>query len=157
MQVQVLFSRLRRGNMNDLFVTFKTGNATLGVYRKGNKVWKHFRTQSKFERELSAYAHLTDCPFVPKILEIVPERKFIVFPYVGESLNLKYRPKDRHVFKPQIRRMNEILYTDYGVHHNDIRWKNVVENDDGYLFLIDFEMWTPLTVGSKERDPERIL
>jgi thiamine kinase-like enzyme len=42
----------------------------------------------------------------------------------------------------------------YNLCHNDIRWKNVVENDDGRLFLIDFEV---ISNDNKERDPEYIL
>jgi thiamine kinase-like enzyme len=53
--------------------------------------------------------------------------------------------------------MNHELVHVYGIHHNDIRWKNVVESDDGKLFLIDFESWTSTEKGSKERDPEKIL
>ena len=53
--------------------------------------------------------------------------------------------------------MNDLLAHEYGVHHNDIRWKNVVESDSGKLFLIDFESWTNLEKGPRERDPEKIL
>jgi thiamine kinase-like enzyme len=42
----------------------------------------------------------------------------------------------------------------HNLYHNDIRWKNVVENDDGRLFLIDFEV---VSSENKERDPEWIL
>ena len=56
-----------------------------------------------------------------------------------------------------IQKMNHELSNVYGVHHNDIRWKNVVESDSGELFLIDFESWTPFYYGSRERDPEKIL
>jgi hypothetical protein len=41
-----------------------------------------------------------------------------------------------------------------GLFHNDIRWKNIVENDDKRLFLIDFEV---VSKDNKERDPEWIL
>jgi thiamine kinase-like enzyme len=66
-------------------------------------------------------------------------------------------PKDRYKFKDEIKRMNDALIKDYGIYHNDIRWKNVVESESGKLFLIDFESWTSLEKGPRERDPEKIL
>jgi thiamine kinase-like enzyme len=42
----------------------------------------------------------------------------------------------------------------YNLFHNDIRWKNVIENDNGGLFLVDFEV---ISSENKERDPEWIL
>ena len=69
------------------------------------------------------------------------------------SLNLKYIPKDRYKFKPQIREMVKVL-TGLNLHHNDVRWKNIVESDGGKLFLIDFEV---ISNENKERDPENII
>ncbi len=120
-------------------------------------VYKYLKTVNKFKKEVGAYLILFDCDFTAQIVKTVPEEKLIITKYIGESLNLKYLPKDRYKFKDEIKRMNDALIKDYGIYHNDIRWKNVVESESGKLFLIDFESWTSLEKGPRERDPEKIL
>jgi RIO-like serine/threonine protein kinase len=142
-------------------IEFKRGVSTikveLGEIDGEWAVFKHLKTESKFLRELEAYKKLQSCTITPRLKHYSLESKLIVTEYVGKSLNLKYPPAERKKFKPRIQMMNHELITDYGIHHNDIRWKNVVESDNGNLFLIDFECWTPTSLGSRERDPERIL
>jgi thiamine kinase-like enzyme len=120
-------------------------------------ILKYLKTTNKYLREKSAYEKLENCPFVPKLLKRSVDDRILVIQYVGESLNIKYAPQDRKKFKPQIKELNQRLIKDYGIYHNDIRWKNVVESESGELFIIDFESWTPIKVGSRERDPEKIL
>ena len=91
--------------------------------------------------------------FVPKLHKFKDETKTIWTEYCGQSLNLKYIPKDRYKFKPEIRKMVNFL-AGLNLYHNDIRWKNIVENDSGQLFLIDFEV---ISNENKERDPENII
>lgn len=142
-------------------MVFKKGVSTIRVELKGYNneiaVYKYLKTTSKYLRETEAYSKLENCSFVPKVLRKSIDDKLIVTQYVGRSLNLKYSPAERKKFKPRIQEMNRELIQSYGIHHNDIRWKNVVESDSGELFLIDFESWTPVSVGSRERDPEKIL
>jgi hypothetical protein len=142
-------------------MVFKKGVSTIRVELKGYNneiaVYKYLKTTSKYLRETEAYSKLENCSFVPKVLRKSIDDKLIVTKYVGQSLNLKYSPAERKKFKPRIQEMNRELIECYGIHHNDIRWKNVVESDSGELFLIDFESWTPVSVGSRERDPEKIL
>ena len=90
---------------------------------------------------------------MPKLFKFDDESKTIWTEYCGISLNLKYEPKQRHRFKQQIRFLVSELQK-IGLHHNDIRWKNVVESESGQLFLIDFEC---VSTDNKERDPEYIL
>jgi len=140
---------------------FKKGVSTekLELHEVNNEllVYKYLKTVNKFKKEVGAYLILFDCDFTAQIVKTVPEEKLIITKYIGESLNLKYLPKDRYKFKDEIKRMNDALIKDYGIYHNDIRWKNVVESESGKLFLIDFESWTSLEKGPRERDPEKIL
>jgi thiamine kinase-like enzyme len=140
---------------------FKKGVSTekLELHEVNNEllVYKYLKTVNKFKKEVGAYLILFDCDFTAQIVKTVPEQKLIITKYIGESLNLKYLPKDRYKFKDEIKRMNDALIKDYGIYHNDIRWKNVVESESGKLFLIDFESWTSLEKGPRERDPEKIL
>jgi thiamine kinase-like enzyme len=90
---------------------------------------------------------------VPKLFKFEDETKTIWTEYCGISLNLKYPPKERYRFKPEIRKIAWQLEA-LGLYHNDIRWKNIVESDSGSLFLIDFEC---VSEDNRERDPEYIL
>ena len=81
------------------------------------------------------------------------EHKTIWTKYCGVSLNLKYESAQRYKFKQKIRDIADQL-RGYNLFHNDIRWKNVIENDCGELFLIDFEV---ISTENRERDPEWIL
>jgi len=120
-------------------------------------IFKYLKTDNKFLRECEAYQRLANCSFVPKLIRSSIDDRLLMIEHVGKSLNIKYAPKDRKKFKPQIQELNRQLIEDYGIYHNDIRWKNIVESESGELFIIDFESWTPVSVGSKERDPEKIL
>lgn len=133
---------------------FKKGIATISVEKEGNYVKKVFQTWNKYKRERDFYlftGHLFD--FIPKLHKFEDETKTIWTYYCGQSLNLKYLPKDRYKFKTEIRKMVNFL-ADLNLYHNDIRWKNIVENEVGQLFLIDFEV---VSSENKERDPENII
>jgi thiamine kinase-like enzyme len=91
--------------------------------------------------------------YIPRLIQWNDSEKTIWTQYCGISLNLKYLPKERYKFKSRIRSICEDL-KNRGLHHNDIRWKNIVENYDSRLFLIDFEV---ISSENKERDPEWIL
>ena len=133
---------------------FKKGVATISVEKEGDFVKKVFKTWNKYKRERDFYlftGHLFD--FIPKLHKFDDDAKTIWTEYCGQSLNLKYVPKDRYKFKPKIKKIVQFL-AENNLHHNDIRWKNIVENDCGQLFLIDFEV---ISSENKERDPEKIL
>lgn len=117
-------------------------------------VKKVLKTWNKYKKERDFYLS-TGClfDFVPKLFKFDDDQKTIWTEYCGISLNLKYLPKDRYKFKPQIRFIVS-EFESVGLYHNDIRWKNIVESDAGELFLIDFEC---VSTDNKERDPEYIL
>jgi len=117
-------------------------------------VKKQFQTKNKYEREKDFYLNFNHvCCFIPNLVRSNDIEKTIWTEYCGISLNLKYVPKERYKFKSQIRFMVDELRA-LGYYHNDIRWKNIVENDEGRLFLIDFEV---VSTDNRERDPEWIL
>ena len=138
----------------------KHGVSTVAVvlheYQNIPAIYKYFKTVSKFDREYSAYMKLTTCDFIPSILYSDRTEKLLVLSYMGKSLDIKYKPKDRYIFKPQIQILNDILRDTYGIFHNDMRWKNVIESDDNKLYIIDFEKWTPHEHDVRERTLEKI-
>jgi predicted Ser/Thr protein kinase len=133
-----------------------TTGVFLDVYRDTPAIFKYYKTRSKLERELSAYKLLTGCQFTPVVLDYNVDSLVAIFNYVGKSLDIKYSPPDRYQYKPVILEMNEILINTYGIYHNDIRWKNVVEHSSGQLYIIDFEKWTPYERNPRERTLENI-
>jgi predicted Ser/Thr protein kinase len=146
--------------MIDTFIRQKHGVSTtdvlLGTHNNSPAIFKYFKTKSKLNREYSAYSLLGSCAFVPAVLEYKEEELLLILEYVGMSLDIKYKPKDRLVYLPDIYKLNEELITTYGIYHNDIRWKNVVENDAGKLYIIDFERWTDYERDPRERSLEKI-
>ena len=73
--------------------------------------------------------------------------------YYCESLNIKYKPKDRYPYKDAIRKVISEIESEYGIYHNDLRWKNICLSGDN-IMLVDWERWD---YENKERDPEFIL
>ena len=117
-------------------------------------VKKQFQTKNKYERERDFYINFGNIlSYIPRLFRQNDVEKTIWVEYCGISLNLKYPPKERYKFKSRIRFICDDLMT-HGLYHNDIRWKNIVESNDGRLFLIDFEV---ISNDNKERDPEWIL
>lgn len=117
-------------------------------------VRKQFQTKNKYERERDFYNNFCNIlSYVPRLIRWEDAEKTIWTEYCGISLNLKYPPKERYKFKQRIRSICDDLMT-YNLYHNDIRWKNIVESNQGRLFLIDFEVTSS---ENKERDPEWIL
>lgn len=122
--------------------------------KKQHLVKKQFQTKNKYERERDFYINFGNIlSYIPRLFRWEDLEKTIWTEYCGISLNLKYEPKDRYKFKPKIQAICEDLKS-WNLYHNDIRWKNIVEHDDGRLFLIDFEV---ISEQNKERDPEYIL
>jgi predicted Ser/Thr protein kinase len=138
----------------------KHGVSTTGVflseYAGSPAIYKYYKTVSKVEREYSAYSLLVGCNFVPQVLYFNKDEKCMIFRYMGKSLDIKYKPKDRLIYKQQIQELNERLISEYGIYHNDIRWKNIVEHDNGKLYIIDFEKWTDYERDPRERTLEKI-
>jgi thiamine kinase-like enzyme len=117
-------------------------------------VKKQFQTKNKYERERDFYiGYGLFFDFVTDLVRFNDENKTIWTKYCGISLNLKYKPFERYGFKKSVREIVEQL-KGYNLFHNDIRWKNIVENERGEVFLIDFEV---ISSENRERDPEWIL
>jgi len=109
------------------------------VSEDGDMIRKVYLTKGWYTRELNFYLKMQDkIDFIPKMIKNDPETKTIWFENCGLSLAEKYDYLTRLTYKPKIKVLVEELKK-FGIHHNDVRWKNVLENNDGKLFLIDFE------------------
>lgn len=109
------------------------------VSEDGGMIKKVYLTKGWYIRELNFYLKMQDkVDFIPKIIKNDTETKTIWFENCGLSLSEKYDHLTRLTYKPKIKELLEKLKS-FGIYHNDVRWKNVLENDEGKLFLIDFE------------------
>ena len=61
---------------------------------------------------------------------------------------------ERTKYNDGIRMLNSSFYNDTELHHNDINYKNVLRNDTGKLYLIDFEASSHYNT---ERNLDKIL
>jgi RIO-like serine/threonine protein kinase len=138
---------------------FKNGMGSLRVTLvedddKSKIVLKEFKTMNKYRKEIELYDILKDSDYVPNVVYRDDERKVLGIEFCGESLNNKFKPKDRYRFKSIIRSAISDIELRYGIYHNDIRWKNICLNSDGKILFVDWERWDYV---NKERDPEFIL
>ena len=106
-------------------------------------VFKYVERDKTFEKEFEAYEKLKGCDFTPKLFHVDRSQKLFVLENVGVDVQTKYKPCERKKFLPLIKEMDARLSEIYGIHHNDIHWKNVTQNSEGSLFIIDFGRWTP--------------
>ena len=116
-------------------------------------VLKHFKTKNKYFKEIELYELMKDSKYVPLIKFRDDENNILGLEYCGESLNIKYKPKDRYPYKDAIRKVISEIESEYGIYHNDLRWKNICLSGDN-IMLVDWERWD---YENKERDPEFIL
>lgn len=109
------------------------------------KVHKRYRgplAQKRFENEVAVLRYLEKkkCPFVPKLLKVDPEERYIVTTNCGARADHISREKADAIF--------EELERDYGVRHLDPFPRNVTYNPRlGRFALIDFEFATILETG----------
>lgn len=93
---------------------------------------KQHSDRTAFQRELDVYAR--GLPYVPRLLSSDEASLTIVTHRSGRTLN----PSDAS-YNTRINELSERFTRDTGLHHNDIRYKNVVRTPDDSLLLIDFE------------------
>ena len=102
------------------------------------------RAEKAFRNELRIYklAKAKRVNFIPKLLDYDEEKRTLVIANVGISLDklAKQRKVQTKTFLPEIKKLYEQFRKVFGMHHNDLRYKNIVYNPKQKRFyLIDFE------------------
>jgi hypothetical protein len=91
-----------------------------------------------YNNEVSILKHLENCSFVPKILQLIPEKYLIYMTYCGQ------RPIENKTTLTEISRLLKILYEEYGVYREEdgkISFKINLDNccyDGTNYYIIDF-------------------
>ena len=127
---------------------------------KKNEIVKEYKpyAHKAFVNELYIYLFAKEkkIPFIPKLLRYDLEKRILVIKNVGESLYdyCKKNDCDYTDFFPKIKKIYEKLI-DYGLYHNDMRWKNILyDSKKNKFYLIDFEFTSPKY---EDKDDQKIV
>lgn len=117
-----------------------TLRATVNLSYDG-RVFKQFhgpKAQERFDNEVRILRHLEQrgCPFVPRLLESIPQELRIVTSNCGSRVEHLDAERTKELFSE---------LEAYGVRHDDPEMRNVTyRQSDGRFCLIDFEFATLL-------------
>ena len=110
----------------------------IGYDGRVHKTFRGPKAEERFANEVRVLRHLENrgCPFVPKLLEVEPERLKIVTTNCGSRVEHLDEERARELFAE---------LEPYGVRHDDAEVRNVTyRQSDGRFCLIDFEFSTIL-------------
>jgi hypothetical protein len=110
----------------------------IGYDGRVHKTFRGPKAEERFANEVRVLRHLESrgCPFVPKLLEVEPERLKIVTTSCGSRVEHLDEERAKELFAE---------LEPYGVRHEDAEVRNVTyRQSDGRFCLIDFEFSTIL-------------
>ena len=109
---------------------------------------KTFADAAVFERELSIYKKRL--PYVPRLIAYDRAARTLTAERVGAPLGSVWTSgnpvlsalfaSDRWKRNAHIRRLHRRFHRDTGLYHNDLCYKNVLRDERGRLYLVDFEL-----------------
>jgi tRNA A-37 threonylcarbamoyl transferase component Bud32 len=76
--------------------------------------------------------------YTPKLLDYCDKELYIITEWCGNDLR-NITDNKRKEYTPHIQNIVKILYDNYKIYHNDVRWKNLTFINNK-IFLIDLEM-----------------
>ena len=123
--------------MNQIKDTLRA-TVRIGYDGRVHKTFRGPKAEERFANEVRVLRHLESrgCPFVPKLLEVEPERLKIVTTSCGSRVEHLDEERARELFAE---------LEPYGVRHDDAEVRNVTyRQSDGRFCLIDFEFSTIL-------------
>ena len=113
----------------------------IGYDGRVHKTFRGPRDRERFENEVRVLRHLEarGCPFVPRLLEALPEQLRIITTNCGSRVDHLDDARQREIYAE---------LEPYGVRHDDAEMRNVTyRQSDGRFCLIDFEFATILPDG----------
>ena len=99
-------------------------------------IMKKYAITHKYNQEKSALLATYQWKHSPLLLEYDDNRLILIIEWCG--IDLKHS-KSKLDFKHQINKISKELLNNYGLYHNDIRWKNICLKSNNRLILIDWE------------------
>ena len=99
-----------------------------------------FSNKEQYETNKKIYEK--NLNWIPNLINANDEDKTLTIEKIGRSLAEKYQGSIRSRYLPKMRMLSKKFYNSFGIYHNDMRYKNVLEDSNGKLYLIDFEYAT---------------
>lgn len=118
----------------------------------GRYVLKITHNKEAYLNEKNALLKTRDWVHSPSLLYFNDDRMYLLTPWYGKDLRKKSKMKKRRL-KPHVQEISRRLNQIYGLYHNDIRWKNMVQFKS-QLILLDWGMADTL---NQEKDDQHIL
>ena len=106
----------------------------------GHEVVRKFvKAEPSYQREKKRLNQLRNFAHSPNLIKFDDENRILVMDYCGIPLD-KYGKKvrDRHIFLKPISEACYILRNEFGLFHNDLRWKNLTYKNN-QIFMVDFD------------------
>jgi tRNA A-37 threonylcarbamoyl transferase component Bud32 len=116
----------------------------IGFDGRVHKTFRGPHAEERFANEVKILRYLEDreCPFVPRLLDIDPEKLKIVTTSCGSRVDHLDAERMQEVYRE---------LEEYGVRHEDAEMRNVTyRQSDGRFCLIDFEFATILGESSND-------
>jgi tRNA A-37 threonylcarbamoyl transferase component Bud32 len=116
----------------------------IGYDGRVHKTFRGHHARERFEHEVRVLRHLEQqgCTFVPKLLEVDPERLNIVTTNCGGRVDQLDPQRQKEIFAE---------LENYGVRHEDPEMRNITYRiKDGRFCIIDFEFATLLDAAGHE-------
>jgi hypothetical protein len=137
---------------------FKSGCGSTGVYMIRDKklkrlVLKVANSNLTYQRELLALNKTKDWKHSPTLVDSDNKRLFIITDWCGRDFKKKSKG-DRISIKNNIQQLTDTLLSKYHIYHNDVRWKNITQDDNSTLVLID---WGMSSDQNREKNHDKIL
>jgi tRNA A-37 threonylcarbamoyl transferase component Bud32 len=114
----------------------------IGYDGRVHKTFRGHQARERFEHEVRVLRHLEaqGCTFVPRLLELEPERLYMVTSNCGTRVDQLNAERQREVFAE---------LEQFGVRHEDRELRNITYRiSDGRFCVIDFEFATLLDDGT---------
>lgn len=94
-------------------------------------------SKGMYTREKRNYIRLADCDHVPALVNFEDDTNTLIIEYSGKSpANMFKWNLEREVYLPLVKTAYYDMYENYGLHHNDLKWKNITIMDN-VAYLID--------------------
>ena len=106
------------------------------LFFKNIFVYKFFKSHNKYITEKRFYIETRNkFNFIPKLYLYSDSRRLLIFENVGKRINKQEFIDNRFAIK----KLHDEIYEKSLYYHRDLYYKNVLKNDKGKLFIIDFE------------------
>ena len=126
---------------------------TKHIYNKKKYVMKVCKDIKSYNREYIALNITKNWDYSPKLIYYNNNKLILIIEYCGSDLKTK-STLQKNKYKNKINFLIKDLTKNYGLFHNDIRWKNITLSSKGQLTIID---WGMASKQNNEKNLDKII